>query len=140
MNKRTEELVNELKECSSISDYIMENESQFLELSPAEYIEILMKKKGLKKIDIVKHAKLSEVYTYQILAGMKNPDRDKLLCILFALKAEVAEADCLLRIAGKAELYAKNRRDTVIMFALSKQLSIDETNDLLYELEQETLL
>ena len=134
MSKRTEELVNELKECTSINDYIMENESQFLELNTAEYIEILMEHKGLKKIDIVKRSKLSEVYTYQILAGMKNPDRDKLLCIIFALEADVAEADCLLKIAGKSELYAKHRRDTIIMFALSKKLTIDETNDLLYEL------
>lgn len=139
MNKRTEELVNELKECQKIEDYMVQNEGEFQECTLAEYIAGLMQEKELRKIDVVKRSRLSEVYTYQILAGMKNPDRDKLLCIVFALELNFAEANRLLKNGGKAELYAKNKRDSIIIFALEKKLTLDEANDLLYELQQEIL-
>lgn len=139
MKKRTEELVNELKNCESITSYIEENQTEFWEIDLAEYIEILMKDKSLKKIDIVKRSRLSEVYTYQILAGMRNPDRDKLLCIIFAMELTRSEADRLLKIAGKSGLYAKNKRDSILIFALDRRLPLEDTNDMLYELGEQTL-
>jgi len=139
MNKRTQELIHELKECTQIEQYIEDNKEQFRDCSLAEYISGLMTEKGIKKIDVVKRSNLTEVYTYQILAGMKNPDREKLLCIIFALGLSLMEADRVLKMGGKAELYAKKRRDSIIIFALEKKISLDETNDLLYELGEETL-
>lgn len=139
MSKKTDELINELKNCTSLDKFIKENESQFLDCSAADYIAGIMEKKGLKKIDVVKRSNLSEVYTYQILAGMKNPDRDKLLCIIFAIGMDTTEADTLLKIAGKSELYVKNKRDSIIVFALERNLSLLETNELLYDLGENTL-
>lgn len=139
MDKRTEELANELKECKDVQAYITDNKDQFIDLTLSEYIACLMQEKQFKKIDIVKRSRLSEVYTYQILAGMKNPDRSKLMCIIFALEPGLPEANRLLKLAGKAELYPKNKRDSIIIFALNKKLSLDETNDLLFELGEETL-
>jgi len=139
MNKRTEELMNELKACTKIRSFVEENAQQFLDCTLAEYIARLMKEKELKKIDVVKRSRLSEVYTYQILAGMKNPDRDKLICIVFALDSDLKQTNRLLKLGGKSELYAKNRRDSIIIFALEKNLSLEDTNDLLYELGQDIL-
>lgn len=139
MDKRTEELIHELKECRQIERFIEDNDQQFEQGSLADYIAALMERKGIKKIDVVKRSRLSEVYTYQILAGMKNPDREKLLCIIFGLELNLQEANRVLKMGGKAELYPKKRRDSVIIFALNKGLSLDDTNDLLYELGEETL-
>lgn len=140
MKKRTDELINELKNSKSIKCFIDENESNFTDYSLSEYIEKLMKEKQLKKIDIVKRSNLSEVYTYQIMAGMKNPDREKLLCIIFALQLSMEEANRLLKIAGKAELYPRSKRDSILIFALERKLTINEANEMLFELSQETLV
>lgn len=139
MDKKTEELINELQDCPSIQDYIQANDSHFLHCTTAEYIGELMHKYGLKKSDIVNHSCLSEVYTYQILSGAKHPERDKLLCLAFALCLSILETNRLLKISGKSELYAKSKRDSILIFALSKKLDIHQANDLLYALEEQTL-
>jgi len=139
MKKRTVELINELKECTAIERYIEINSEQFIDCTLAEYINELMVEKGMRKIDVVKSSRLSEVYTYQIIAGMKKPDREKILCIAFALTASIEEANRLLRTGGKAELYAKSKRDSILIFALDRKLSLDETNDILFELGQDVL-
>lgn len=139
MNKNTDELVNQLKSCESIIGYLNENDKCFLDYSLSEYIEKLICEKQIKKADIVKQSGLSEIYAYQIISGMKNPSRNKLICIILAINCSVSEANILLNIAGKSELYAKNRRDSIILFAISRSLSFMNTNDLLYELQEELL-
>ena len=69
-----------------------------------------------------------------MINGTRKPTKDKLLQLCFGLKATVEEANRILVIADAGGLYGKNRRDCIIIFALDKGLSLNETNELLYEL------
>jgi hypothetical protein len=39
----------------------------------------------------------------------------------------------MLKLAEKSQLYVKNKRDAIIIFALNKKLSMIELNELLFE-------
>jgi len=139
LTKRTEELLHELKECASISSFLTENQESFTAATLAEQLANLMDAKDIKRAALVRSSGLSEVYAYQILAGTKNPERDKILCLAFALGTSPDEANRLLASGGKAPLYPKNQRDSVLIYGLSKHLAVPEINDLLFELGQATL-
>ena len=48
-----------------------------------------------------------------------------------AAKLTIEETNDLLKYARESKLYARDRRDAIIIFALNSNLNIYETNDLL---------
>lgn len=113
--------------------------SLFIDLSLKEYLESLMERYNLKKSQVIKASGLSEAYTYQIFSGLKNPSRDKLLTLAVGMGLTFDECQKLLKLAGVNELYAKNRRDAIIIFGLHKQLTLGKLNDILFDMEEFTL-
>ncbi len=49
------------------------------------------------------------------------------------------ETDRLLQAAGVNELYCKNRRDAIIIFAVNKGYSLQRTDEELYRFGEETI-
>ena len=107
-----------------------------VDMNADQFLNRLLGAKKLKKADVIKTSGLNKVYGYQIFSGIKNPSRDKLLAIAVAMKLSLDECQQLLRIARVNELYAKNKRDSIIIFGLVKQLDITEPSDLLYDMEE----
>lgn len=138
--KTTEELVNELQECENLELFKKSNAEAFIYEESAAYLKDLLVKRGQKKADVVRKSGLSQVYGYQILSGAKHAERDKLLCIALGMDMTLAEANLFLRLEGKADLYPRLPRDAVIIYALNQHLSVAQTDDLLYEHGEETLL
>ena len=135
--KDTEQLNNELKETGDIEKFINENEDDFLDFTLESYLKHLLNTKQLNKADVVKDSKLDIGYAYHIFAGQKkHPAREKILSIALAMKLNVDEAQRLLHYAGVGKLYVRSPWDSVILFALEKNLSVDETNDLLNHLSE----
>lgn len=132
--KTTQELINEIKSSNSIYTYLDENKAQLFDLDFKSYLNQLLKQKNCPKAYAIKHSGLSETYAYQIFAGKKAPSRDKVLALCFGMKLTISEAQHLLNKAGVSELYPRDQRDSVVLFALKKELSIIECNELLYEL------
>ena len=89
-------------------------------------------KKGLKRNDVVSGSFLDRVYVYQIFSGKKTPSRDKLIAIAFGLGLSADETQKMLKLSGNRELYARDERDVIILFALQRGKNIFETNDLLH--------
>lgn len=133
MKKKTEDLLNEIMESTEISQYLTENETEFLDMPLHLYLKQLLEGAGLKISQIAERSCKGE-YIYQVFRGIKNPSRDVLLCIALALHLTCPDTGQLLRIARMPALDARNRRDSVILFALNQKLSVPETNDILYEL------
>ena len=140
ISKTTEELKAELTNCRDIHYYLSTNENVFIKTSFREFVEELLLEKGLKKSQLVKESGLDQTYCYQILSGKKNPSRDKLLCLILAMQLNDKEAEMLLYLAEKPALYPKSSRDSIILFALQNKLSVNETDELLYEANLDTLL
>ena len=72
-------------------------------------------------------------------SGERTPSRDKVIALCLAMGLTPEEAHSLLCHTGFSDIYPKNRRDSVLIFALERKLTVLETNELLYELGEELL-
>ena len=133
LKKSTFHLENELKKADSLDSFLEEHESELEAASLASQLQLLISGKGMIKADVVRESNLNSVYAYQILAGKRKPSRDKLLALCFAMNATLEETQILLRRNESATLYVKNRRDSIIIFALSRGHSLIQVNSALYE-------
>ena len=137
--KSTNELNTELSAAPDLRRFLEENREQFQEPGFLELLQEVFHKAGISKAALAKRAETSEVYLYQIFSGSRMPSRDRVLCLCFGLSAGLEEAQELLRIGGMAQLYAKNRRDAVVMYGLTHHRTLSEVNDLLFAENEETL-
>ncbi len=131
--KTTEELTHEIKSATDIDDYLSANSNHMLTASLSEYLNTLLLQKKIRKADVIRGSLLSRAYVYKIFAGEKIPSRDKLIALAFGLGLSDSETQKMLKLSGNQELYARNKRDALILFALQKNKSILEINELLYD-------
>lgn len=132
MKKTTEELMEILKQKKSIHAYFTEEIDELEFASLAEYLELLLNEKGLRKSDVIKRSNMDKNYAYQIFNGNKtHPSRDKMIALAIGMGLNVLETRKLLKIAGACDLYPRNPRDSVIIFGLNNRLSLIDTNELL---------
>lgn len=139
MQKDTTKIVEELGLCSDFKTFYDENKEYMISKSLSDFLRQLIAEKGLKKADIIKNSELSEVYAYQIMSGLRIPERKKLLCLALGMSLNLDEVQTLLKSAGYSPLYVKLPFDSIIIFGICKNLSVVETNELLFEYGLETL-
>lgn len=133
----TEELLNELLSTSSIDDYLAAREPGSRTL--AEYLQQLLDEKGLERSRVVRMANLNDTFGYQIFTGARNPSRDKVLQIAFAMALTLRETNRALTTAGVSELYCKDRRDAIIIFCIDRGCSLQKVNEELYRFGERTI-
>lgn len=129
----TDKLENELSEITDISDYIEKNSDNFINVKLSEYLKKLIGSRNMEISQVIKNSGLNRIYAYQILEGGKNPSRDKIIAFAFGMKLSFGEIQKLLKTAGVRPLYARDERDSIIIFAVKRGHSIIETNLLLEE-------
>lgn len=132
-DKSTEELLNEIKSTNEIQKFIDSNSGEFTSEPLHKLLCEMIKNKGLKKSDVVKRSGLNRVYAYQILQGRRLPSRDKLIALCFGLRITLDETNDVLKSAGFAKLYARSKRDSLIIFAINSKKSIFVVNELLFD-------
>ena len=136
--KDTDELVEELKISSDIRDFHEQNKSEF-KLPLHKYLHKLLAEKNLSKGELVEKINAGDKHIYHILSGIKKPSRKKLLTISRAMELNLEETNYLLRYGGFSALYVRDIWDSIIIRAIEKNLTILETNDILYKLGQPLL-
>lgn len=135
--KLTEELLSELLDAPTIDGFVAKNALGHRKLG--EYLEELLEQKGLKRSQVVHMANLNETFGYQIFTGQRNPSRNKVLQIAFAMALSLRETSRALEAAGVSSLYSKDRRDAIIIFCLDRGCSLQKVNEELYRFGEETL-
>ena len=130
--KTTEELNHEIKTATDIEDYLKKNKENMLINNLPEYLNMLLVQKGLSKANVIRTSLLDRSYVYQIFSGEKMPSRDKLIAMAFGLCLSEKETQKMLKLSGNRELYARDERDALILFALQRKKTIWETNELLF--------
>ena len=135
--KLTEELLSELLDAPTIDGFVAKNVLGHRKLG--EYLEELLEQKGLKRSQVVHMANLNETFGYQIFTGQRNPSRNKVLQIAFAMALSLRETNRTLEAAGVSSLYSKDRRDAIIIFCLDRGCSLQKVNEELYRFGEETL-
>ena len=130
MKKSTDDLMNSLKQAPSVEDYFDENDDEIFFGSLSEMIDYFRTRKGLEKADVWHDSGLTKGYAYEIMSGKstKNISRDKVIMICFGLKLTVDEAQQLLKKSGYAPLYARDTRDSIIIYSLEHHISIVKTD------------
>lgn len=133
MKKSTDELLKTLKN-SSLDAYLKSNGGELIENPICDYLNVVLKEKNLTKAEVIKKSNVQTNYAYQIFSGLKIPSRDRLIALCFGLNLTLDEMQTLLKYAGYAPLYPRNKRDSVIISALEKDESVIRCNILLDEL------
>lgn len=137
--KTTEELTNEIRKSQNILDYLANNQEEMQLNSLPEYLTQWLQKKNTSKAEVVRRSNLNRVYVYQIFLGKKYPSRDKVIALGFGLGLDAEEMQTLLKQAGYRELYPRDPRDTLLLFAIHQDMNILNTNELLYDHNIEVL-
>ena len=141
-NKNTEELLNTLNAADSVralEQYVEKLDQEAYPCSFRDYFLSCPQVEALGKAEVIRRSCLDRTYGYQILSGLKEPSRDKLLCLCLAAGLDDMQTRRVLELAKTGILYARNRRDSVILFAIRKGLSVIDTNLLLAEFGEDTL-
>ncbi len=139
MKKSTAELLHILNKNKNIKQFLDSNTDEFISDSAADYINNLLNKKQLKKADVIKKSGINTIYAYQILSGLKQPSRDKLIQLAFGMQLNLEQTQRLLKIGGGSALYPRNKRDSIIIYSINNSKSVFDCDEMLYELGEDTL-
>lgn len=137
--KNTDTLQQELMSTNNLDRFLTENDASFRDVPLQEAIQRIFDEKGMSKAQLAKQSGISEVYLHQLFSGRRFPSRSRLLCLCFGLGATVDEAQSLLQQARHVPLYSRDRRDAIIIFALSHHMTLFEVNDKLFTENLDTL-
>lgn len=127
----TSELLNTLLSAKDLAQFLSENADKQQEIALCDYLEALLVTKNRKKADVVRLSQLDTTYGYQMFQGLRIPTRDKLIQLAFGFSLNFEETEKLLHVAGAGDLYVKNKRDSIIIFALNSGLPLTRLNCLL---------
>ena len=83
---------------------------------------------------MILRANLEKSYGHQLFNGKRNPSRDTVLQLAFALEADVAQAQEMLKIAQRSSLYPRIKRDAVLIYCLHHRISLIDTEIILEDL------
>ncbi len=140
MKKSTDELLKALQSKRSYEEFFSEEIGELFFSSISEYLELLLKEKGLTKSEVILKGNLDKNYAYQIFNGNKtNPSRNKVLMLAFGMGLSLTETRKLLKIASLSDLYVRSPRDSIIIYCLSKKLSLITCNEYLNDFSLELL-
>lgn len=142
--KDTEKLENELTQAETLDDvrhYLQANEPELSTETLSSYLTKLLAEKQLEKAVVIRTSKVPPNYAYHLFSGDKShPNRNYVLGLALAMQLNVKEAQHLLYYAGVAPLYARNARDSAIMFALQQHASVAKTNEMLQKLGEAAVI
>ena len=131
----TEQLLSILFKESDPGHFFEQNESAFLTTSFSEYLNLWCKRNHKVPEHIILKANLDKSYGHQLFSGKRNPSRDTVLQLSFAMGVDYNQAQEMLRISGKSQLYPRIKRDAAIIYCLNNHKSLTDVQILLDELK-----
>lgn len=138
--KSTSDLHQDMMSHSDLNQFLSENRELFQHSTAQELLQELFDKKGISKAVLAKQSGMSEVYLHQVFSGRRNPSRSRILCMCFGMHATMEETQDLLKKAGLAQLYPREKRDAIILYGLLHGMTLFEVNDKLFEEDEEALI
>lgn len=138
--ENTEELLNQLSDKETeFSEFVNKAENSFVKKDVNDSWLGLIEKSELSKSDIINKSDIGYTYFYDILRGKKCPSRDKIVRLVLAMKLGLEECQKLMKLYNWAPLYAKDKRDSAMIYAVNKSFSVWQLDDLLAENKLEAL-
>lgn len=135
----TYNLENKLFKSNTYKDFDKTHGQDLKSITPSEFIKKIITYKKLHKPNVIKATNMSSSYAYELLNGIKKPSRDKMICFALALALTFNECQLMFKTCGYPPLYAKNKRDSIIIFCIHRKKGVISTNLLLDEYHQELI-
>jgi hypothetical protein len=132
---RTSTLLQRLFKTANLKDFLDTNEANLQAPVFHQYIEKLCEETGEKKENVIKCSSIERTYGHQLFNGTRKPSRDKVIQLAIGFELDVAGAQKLLQIAQKSLLYPRIKRDAAIIYCITHQYGIIETQSMLSDLK-----
>lgn len=136
---KTMEMINEIQKSNNVKKFIEENKKNFVEASFFDYLNKLLMDKNLRISEVYKQTQLSKTYVYQIFNRKKLPSRNNILQIAIGMGCSLEEIQKLLKLSHVNMLYIRNKRDSIIIFGITKGFSNIDIEILLESFGEDTL-
>ena len=101
------------------------------DLDFVSYLEACLEKKGLKKSEVIAQTNMQKNYAYQICNGTKKGSKDKIIQLALAIRLNLHDTNNLLSLSNNGLLYAKVKKDAILIYALQHHYNLFKTNELL---------
>jgi len=101
----------------------------------AEYLFRQLEKRGKRRMELIEAIQAERVYGYQLLNGTRRMSRDQLIRTALFLQMDIRETQRLLRLGGAPCLYARDRQDARVLFAIAKGLPYARACDFIWREE-----
>lgn len=138
--RKLEEKLIQINREDMLSGYLDELESSDTYAGFSEYYRSIERVKNKETSQIVKASGIERSYCYQILNGTRpNPGREKIIRLCLAANLSLKETMRALKTGNEAVLYARNKRDAIIIFAVENGLSCEDANLLLDQFNEKPL-
>lgn len=134
----TKELLNEITNAPTLDNFF--DKRHVFKYKLHDYLAILLEERNLKQPQVIREANINPTYGYEIFTGRKtSPARDIVLQLSLAMKCGLDDANRLLRLSNNSELYSKCKRDVILIYCISHEFSIVDTNLELHRFGEELL-
>ena len=130
----TDELLALLFKERNLEHFLQRNESAYLTASFGDYLNAWCRKHVEVPEQVIRRANLEKSYGHQLFSGKRNPSRDTVLQLAFAMAADLPQAQEMLRIARCSLLYPRIKRDAAIIYRLHNHISLVDTQIILQDL------
>ena len=104
-----------------------------------DYFGSLMKEKGVSSTYIEKQTGLEHSFCNKMINGKASITRNNMLALAIAAGLNLDEVEKCLALTDNGALYPKDGRDGVIIYAINRNLTLIETNELLFSKGMELL-
>lgn len=138
-SKSTKELTNSLIQTQKIENFLTSNNKEFLVGNFVNELLYQLNAKKKTKSDVIKAANLNRTYGYEIFRGQKIPSRNKFIALAFGLELSFEEIQKFLKRTGNRALYARDKRDSFIIYCISKQMNLMATNAFLESMNEKII-
>jgi len=139
MALETEKVLSKLSGTQSITEFLEESKDSFDLLTIGEYIQLEIENRNVTKAKVIKQSGINKRFFYDILSAKKMPNRRYIIRIFLALGLDLPDVQWYLKACDYSQLYAKNKRDAIIIYCINKNLAVSECNKMLNNVGLENL-
>ena len=127
----TRELEEYLTQADTVEEFLDVHKGNMVCEKPGRYLNSLIDRTNVNKGTLLKKINLSKSFFYEVLGGKKLPGRNNFIQFMIALDQPFSECQAALKACGYNPLYARNRRDAIIIYCIENQKCLAEVNILL---------
>ena len=132
-------ILNQIESPEHLDAYIQELEQGDGDLSFSDWFSSLPEVTETGSVAMIKRSGIARTYYYQILDGTRHPGRDKVIILCLAAELSLDQTQKGLILAGHNPLYARSKRDAVLIYAIRKKMTLVAANDLLDQFDEQML-